>query len=69
MEEEAEILDHEVLSCCLGATRFPFMVAACSNHVARGTVRWSAYHLANEVQVYQQGTALASVAAGSGHIW
>ena len=51
MEKEAEILDHEVLSCCLGATRFPFMVAACSNHVARGTVRWSAYHLADEVHL------------------
>ena len=51
MEEETEILNHEVLSCCLGATCFPFMVTACSNHVAGGTVGWSAYHLANEVHL------------------
>ena len=28
-----------------------FVVAACSDHVARGAVRWSAYHLPDKVHL------------------
>ncbi len=28
-----------------------FVVTACGNHVARGTIGWSAYHFANEVHL------------------
>ncbi len=34
MEDEPEILDHEVFPRCLWTARTAFMVAACGNHVA-----------------------------------
>ncbi len=49
LKEESEIFNHEVFPRCLWAAHTAFMVAACSNHVARGTVGWSVYHFANEV--------------------
>ena len=51
LEEELEILNHEVFPRCLWAARTTFMVTACGNHVARGTVGWSLYHFANKVHL------------------
>ncbi len=51
MEEETEILNHEVFPCCLWTAHTAFMVAACGNHVARGTIGWSLYNFANKVHL------------------
>ncbi len=51
LEEETEILNHEVFSCCLWTSHTAVMVAACGNHVAGGTIGWSLYHFANEVHL------------------
>ncbi len=51
LKEESEIFDHEVFSGCLWAAHTALMVAACSNHVAGGTIGWSLYHFANEVHL------------------
>ena len=49
LKEESEIFNHEVFPRCLWAAHTAFMVAACSNHVAGGTIGWSSYHFYNEV--------------------
>ncbi len=51
MEEEPEILDHEVFPRCLWTACTAFMVAACGNHVAGGTIEWSSYHFAYKVHL------------------
>ncbi len=51
LEKKAEVFDHEVFSRRLWAPHLVFVVAACSDHVARGAVRWSAYHLPDKVHL------------------
>ena len=65
-EKEAEVLNHEVFSRCLWAPHPAFMVAACGDHVARGAVRWSAYHFSNKVQL-PRGDHVADAGDGVEH--
>ena len=51
LEEEVKIFNHEVFPCCLWATRTAFVVTACCDHVARGTVVRSADHFSDKVHL------------------
>ena len=51
LEEKAEIFNHEVFPCCLRASHAALVIAACSDHVARGAVGWSTYHFPNKVHL------------------
>ena len=51
LEEKAKIFDHEVVPHCLRASHAALVIAACSDHVARGAVEWSTYHFPDEVHL------------------
>ena len=51
LEKETEVFDHEVFSRRLWAPYLAFVVAACSDHVARGAISWSAYHFCDKVHL------------------
>ena len=66
-EKEAEVLNHEVFSRRLWAPHAAFMVAACSDHVARWAVRWSAYHFSDKVHL-SRGNHVADAGDGVEHL-
>jgi hypothetical protein len=66
-EKEAEVLNHEVFSRCLWASHASFVVAACGDHVARGAVRWSAYHFSDKVHL-SRGDHVANARDGVEHL-
>ena len=66
-EKEAEVLNHEVFSRRLWAPHAAFMVAACSDHVARWAVRWSAYHFSDKVHL-SHGNHVADAGDGVEHL-
>ncbi len=66
-EKEAEVLNHEVFSCRLWALHAAFMVAACGDDVARGAVRWSAYHFSDKVHL-PRGDHVADAGDGVEHL-
>ena len=51
LEKKAKDLNHEIFSRRLWASYSAFMVTACSNHVARGAIRWSPYQFTNKDHV------------------
>ena len=66
-EKEAEVLNHEFFSRCLWASHASFVVAACGDHVARGAVRWSAYHFSDKVHL-SRGDHVANAGDGVEHL-
>jgi hypothetical protein len=66
-EKEAEVLNHEVYSRCLWAPHALFVVAACGDHLARGAVRWSAYHFSDKVHL-SRGDHVADAEDGVEHL-
>ena len=51
LEEKAKIFNHEVFPRCLRASHAALVIAACSDHVARGAVGWSTYHIPDKVHL------------------
>jgi len=66
LEKETEVLDHEVFPRRLWVPHMVFMVAACSDHVVRGAVRWSAYHFSDKVHL-PRGDIVADEGDGVEH--
>ena len=66
LKKEMKVLDHEVFSRRLWAPHTAFMVAACGDHVARGAVRWSAYHFSDKVHL-PRGDHVADAGDGVEH--
>jgi hypothetical protein len=67
LEKEVKVLDHEVFSRRLWVPHTTFMVAACGDHVARGAVRWSAYHFSDKVHL-SHGDHVADAGDGVEHL-
>ena len=51
LKKETKVLDHEVFPRRLWAPHLALMVTACGDHVARGAVRWSAYHFSDNIHL------------------
>ena len=51
LEEKAKIFNHDIFPHCLRASHAALVIAACSDHVARGAVGWSTYHFPSEVHL------------------
>ena len=66
LKKETKVLDHEVFLRRLWAPHAAFMVEACGDHVARGAVRWSAYHFSDKVHL-PRGDHVADAGDGVEH--
>ena len=67
LEKETEVLNQEVFPRRFWAPHTAFMVAACSDHGARGAVRWSAYHFSDKVHL-PRGNHVADAGDGVEHL-
>ena len=50
-EEEAEVLDNIILVMKEGPSDKSYIVAACSEHLLRWTIRWSLHGLSKEIKL------------------